>query len=58
MQITLTQPEAHAVADLIDRECKLNGAQAAATFGNVIREIITAAQAEKEAENGEDHGND
>lgn len=46
MQITLTPGEAQAIADLMDREVRTNGAQAAAVFGPVLRQIIEAAQAE------------
>lgn len=57
MQITLTPGEAQAIADLIDRETRMNGAQAAAIYGGVMRQIIEAAQAEqqKEETNGDDH---
>jgi hypothetical protein len=58
MQINITNSEAQALAELIDREVRMNGAQAAATFGNIMREMITAAQTEKESDNGENHSHD
>jgi len=55
MQIEMTPGEAQALGNLIDREVRLNGVQAAATFGNVLRQMIE--QAQKEADNGDDQGN-
>lgn len=61
MQIQVTAGEAQAVADLIDRECRLHGAQAAAIYGGVMRQMIEAAKAEQEEtqveenEDGDDH---
>lgn len=44
MTITMTPDEAQAIANLLDRECRLNGAQAAAIYGNVLRQMIEQAQ--------------
>lgn len=54
--ITLTPGEAEALAGLMDRESRMNGAQAAATFGNVLRQMIEAAKAETPSEQEADNG--
>jgi len=54
MNIQLTAGEAQALADLIDREVRMNGGQAAATYGPLLRQMIEAAQAEqKESQDGD-----
>lgn len=59
MQINITPGEAQALVDLMDRECRTGGVQAAALYGPVARQIIEAAQAEtQEQDNGENHGHD
>lgn len=50
MNIQLTPGEAQALFDLVDRECRVGGAQAAATFGPVVRQMIEAAQAAQKPE--------
>lgn len=52
MRIELTPDEAQSVANLMDREVRLNGAQAAAIYGNVLRQMIE--QAQKESATNED----
>lgn len=58
MKIELNNAEANALAELIDREVRTGGVQAAALYGPIARRMIEAAQAEQETENGEDHGHD
>lgn len=58
MNITLTQGEANAIAELIDREVRTGGVQAAALYGPIARQMIEQAQQEKEQADGDDHGDD
>jgi hypothetical protein len=46
MQIDLTPGEAQALADLMDREVRLHGIQAAALYGGVLRQMIEKAKEE------------
>jgi hypothetical protein len=50
MQITITPGEAQALFNLIDREVRISGGQAAATFGNILRQMIEQAQVETASE--------
>lgn len=56
MNITLTQGEANAIAELIDREVRTGGVQAAALYGPIARQMIE--QAQQEHDNGDDHSDD
>ena len=42
--IELTPGEAQALADLMDREVRIHGIQAAALYGNVLRQMIEKAK--------------
>ena len=54
--ISLTDGEAQSIADLMDRECRMNGLQSAATYGPIARKIVEAAQAARETEKEADNG--
>jgi hypothetical protein len=56
VKINLTTGEAQALCDLMDEKTRLGGLQAAALYGPIARQIIDAAQAEKQAQEA-DNGN-
>lgn len=58
MKLELTQGEANAIAELIDREVRTGGVQAAALYGPIARQMIEQAQQKQEQANGDDHGDD
>lgn len=53
MKIELTHGEANAIADLIDREVRLQGATGAALYGNIMRQMIEQAKAQNGPADGE-----
>ena len=56
MQIELTQGEAQALADLMDRECaRVPGLQTAMLWAPIGRRVVEAAQAEQAAVEADDN---
>lgn len=56
MKIDLTPKEAEALAQLLDREVRLNGGHAAAMFGGVLRQMIEQAKETPDGGSGlQDH---
>ena len=49
ISLTLTDAQAQAIYDLIDREIRMNGAQSAMVFGPITTELVKAVQEAKKA---------